>query len=135
MQKGEQTTAYTYDGMGRLLTETEGDTATAYTYTPFGNRATKTVTADGVTTQTITYAYDKNNRLTKEQSTQDGQTVVTGYTYDHNGNMLLKNAIALSSEGTGAVWMIFINETNKPRHTQFCFGLFFYKFYFDIMIS
>ena len=59
VQKGEQTTAYTYDGMGRLLTETEGDTVTAYTYTPFGNRATKTVTADGVTTQTATYAYEK----------------------------------------------------------------------------
>ena len=99
MQKGEQTTAYTYDGMGRLLTETEGDAVTAYSYTPFGNRATKAVTADGVTTQTVTYAYDKNNRLTKEQSTQDGQTVVTGYTYDHNGNQIIKNAMVLSSEG------------------------------------
>ena len=80
---GKQTT-YTYDGLGRLLTETtaeDGETKIiSYTYDSRGNRAT--MTENGIET---TYTYDANNRLTGEQT---GLNVKT-FSYDANGNQLV----------------------------------------------
>ena len=76
------TTAYTYDGLGRLLTETtsDGETDIGYTYDRRGNRAAMTNSNDSTV-----YTYDANNRLTE---TIKNGSVVTIFTYDDNGNLL-----------------------------------------------
>ena len=80
---GKQTT-YTYDGLGRLVSETtvdgSGTDVISYTYDARGNRAT--MTENGIVT---TYTYDANNRMTAEQT---GLNVKT-FTYDANGNQLV----------------------------------------------
>ena len=80
---GKQTT-YTYDGLGRLVSETtvdgSGTDVISYTYDSRGNRAT--MTENGIVT---TYTYDANNRMTAEQT---GLNVKT-FTYDANGNQLV----------------------------------------------
>ena len=73
------TTAYTYDGMGRLTGETTGEDSITYTYDASGNRIG--MNQNGTVTA---YAYDANNRLLSETV---GDTVTT-YTYDANGNTL-----------------------------------------------
>jgi len=76
------TTAYVYDGMGRLTKETQAITGGAttvwdYTYDLRHNRTS--MTQGAVTTK---YTYDNSNRLTQSS---DG-TDTTVYTYDANGN-------------------------------------------------
>ena len=73
------TTAYTYDGLGRLTAETTGEDSITYTYDASGNRIG--MNRNGTVTA---YAYDANNRLLSETV---GDAVTT-YTYDANGNTL-----------------------------------------------
>ena len=101
----ESTTAYTYDGICRLASETvtNGNTETVYscTYDQFGNRASMTVSGD--TPYTTTYHYndaDGNYTGLLQSETKilpevenlplipDANIQVTLYTYDANGNQL-----------------------------------------------
>ena len=91
----EMTLEYTYDGLGRLKTESNkmgslSDLVT-YTYDDAGNRS-KVTAAGSRNNYTTEYIYDKNNRLVREIKTTSGKTIadVTRYTYDKNGNTLVK---------------------------------------------
>jgi RHS repeat-associated protein len=75
-------TAYTYDDLGRLLTENN----IAYTYDARGNRATMTVA--GVNPYATVYVYDANNRLLSTTKTTESGEYTTTYTYDANGAQL-----------------------------------------------
>jgi len=105
VEKG--TTAYTYDGLNRLLTVTEpAGRSTAYEYDEAGNRRKETVvTGDTVSGSTITsvstYTYDNRNRLTEITTRVDNiLTKTTGYTYDNNGNQLISTETIVSTVTT-----------------------------------
>ena len=80
-------TSYQYDGLGRLLeeSETNGNTI-SYEYDRIGNRSEMVVAgADGYVTS---YEYDKANRL-KSEETENGEDIaVKEYHYDPNGNTI-----------------------------------------------
>jgi RHS repeat-associated protein len=79
-------TAYAYDGLGRLTSESDTTgVLITYTYDAYNNRAS--MNNNGAVTA---YTYDANNRLTRTVET-DGDTVTTSnYSYDANGNKLIK---------------------------------------------
>ncbi|MBR5528234.1 MAG: RHS repeat-associated core domain-containing protein, partial [Clostridia bacterium] len=86
--------SYEYDGAGRLTKEDRQgsgiDDVFSYTYDASGNRLTKVSEYNAneyygtKTTETETYSYDANNRLT---GFANGANTVS-YTYDGNGNIL-----------------------------------------------
>jgi RHS repeat-associated protein len=86
-----KTTAYTYDGLGRLTGENQtasGAVTKSYTYTydDCNNRAS--LTAAGGQAYTTAYSYDNNNRLRTETKTSaDGVDTMTSC-YDPNGNQI-----------------------------------------------
>ena len=86
-QNSTSTITYTYNNKGRLVSETDSVTGAtkAYTYDAAGNRVTLTVTRDGTTEMSQSYAYDKLNRLTSVS--ENGQVIAT-YTYDNKGNKI-----------------------------------------------
>ncbi|WP_026653037.1 DUF6531 domain-containing protein [Butyrivibrio proteoclasticus] len=72
--------SYTYDGLGRIKTETDGNgNVTSYEYDNNGNITKVTDPNGGV----IAREYDKAGRLVKEIDAADRETL---YTYDKNGN-------------------------------------------------
>ena len=88
------TKEYTYDGVGRLKTESSQYGASiTYTYDDSNNRATMTV--GGVVTS---YNYDKNNRLVAEIKNLNGIKETTRYYYDKNGNQISKAIETIASE-------------------------------------
>ena len=76
---GGVTTTYTYDGAGRLTSESSATSSTSYAYDAANNRTS--MVNNGTLT---TYTYDANNRMLTE--TEGGTT--KAYTYDANGNQL-----------------------------------------------
>ena len=94
------TTTYTYDGLGRLKTETAPTDTFGYTYNAHNNRATLTVT--GSNPYSVSYAYDKNNRLTKEIKTVGATEQTSDFYYDKNGNMLSSLNASLTTATSGA---------------------------------
>ncbi|HID70671.1 MAG TPA: hypothetical protein EYP35_09525, partial [Desulfobacterales bacterium] len=83
-----QVRGYEYDGLGRLVKETDTANTTVLdqlAYDPFGNRRTRTV--DGTT-----YFYSHNNlhQITEIRTGSDTGPVVASFTYDDNGNMTSK---------------------------------------------
>ena len=94
-------TAYTYDGLGRLLEEQEIRngviTTIGYTYDRQNNRAAMAVT--GAESSTTSYAYDANNRLTEEEKTDSEGTTTVAYTYDPNGNQLTRGTALPTATG------------------------------------
>ncbi len=100
----ERTTAMTYDGANRLITEiiTEPSLAqvtTTYSYDAGNNRTTKAVTLGAGTapanTETghWTYTYNSANQLTKLEKRASADAAIlatTTYTYDANGNRISK---------------------------------------------
>ena len=77
---------YEYDKTYKLLKETityqdQTVSETSYTYDNVGNRLS--MTSNGIT---VSYTYDKNNRLISEGSNT--------YTYDNNGNIILQTGTA-----------------------------------------
>lgn len=83
-KKGES--AYTYDKLGRLLTESHtGEEKTTYTYDSHSNRSTMT---QG--NQKISYIYNKRDELLRTDclNVKTKQNAVTLYKYDNNGNQL-----------------------------------------------
>ena len=76
------TVTYTYDGLGNMLSETEGETVKTYTYDDRGRKSGYTLYVDGEEKSSAVYEYDVLNRLISV--TEGGKT--TTYTYDANGN-------------------------------------------------
>ncbi|WP_146201382.1 RHS repeat-associated core domain-containing protein [Leucothrix arctica] len=83
-EQNANTTSYTYDPVGRLLTETKPNGITLrYQYDEAGNK-TQFVTEQVDGSQiTATYSYDELNRLATVTDTQGS---LTHYTYDAVGN-------------------------------------------------
>ena len=96
---GSDSYQYTYDELGRPLTQTqdsvypsdEGDgweehSTTTYEYDLWGNLARKVYQATGDVVSETTYTYDDNgNILISETLTNAGSSAIY-YTYDENGN-------------------------------------------------
>ena len=78
-------TAYTYDGVGNMLSMNAGGSTTSYTYDRFGN-VLSTTDALG---QTETNAYSVLGRL---ESKTDRNGIATSYTYDALGRVLSVSA-------------------------------------------
>jgi RHS repeat-associated protein len=93
-----RTVNYTYDGLYRLLSESDGSSTTGYTYSPTGNRLTKTSGAI-----TANYVYDANDRLLT-----DGTST---FTYDSNGNKKTETKAGVTTTYT---W----DAENRLRATQ-----------------
>ena len=84
---GELETAYEYDNLGRLTSETEVNGNTyLYDYDAFSNRSSLTVS--GIDNYTTAYEYDLNNRLLTETRTDKDCTEVGRYSYDNNGSQI-----------------------------------------------
>ncbi|MDR3438076.1 hypothetical protein, partial [Telmatospirillum sp.] len=85
-----ETTAYTYDGDGRVLTQTLGQgtsqqTTTTYTYDAVGN--VLTVTNGNAYTTTSTYdALGRVLQISQAIDSNSADNIVTKYTYDTRGN-------------------------------------------------
>ncbi|WP_343277422.1 RHS repeat-associated core domain-containing protein, partial [Ligaoa zhengdingensis] len=96
-----RTTTYGYDLAGRLTSESEsGGNTYAYTYDSRNNRASLTVSGDE--SYNVAYEYDGDNRLLTETKTIDGRQEITNYSYDNNGNQILKTQSVLEAAGSGA---------------------------------
>ncbi|MGN0182838.1 MAG: RHS repeat-associated core domain-containing protein, partial [Candidatus Ornithomonoglobus sp.] len=79
--------SYTYDGFGRVKTQTSNDgSVQSYTYDNNSNVTAYKLTKDGVTKNSISYGYNKLNQLTS--LTKDG--IITSYEYDSVGNLTSK---------------------------------------------
>lgn len=77
-----KTTKYTYDEHYRILTETCDTETTTYTYDSKGNLITYIT---GNSNSNIYYTYDSNKRIIREKDGND----YTYYTYDSKGNNLI----------------------------------------------
>ena len=88
-QSGMPQKSYVYDGLGRLKSETQNGTTVTYTFDDYHNRYIMNVS--GANPYSVTYKYDKNNRLETETKTAGGIITITDYDYDDNGNLLKKN--------------------------------------------
>ena len=95
-----QTANYTYDALGRLISETKGGTSRYYTYDEAGNR-TKAIVD---TANTIVYTYDSDGRLISETLNNGQTSTTTSYTYDANGNLASKTANNVTTTYTFDVW-------------------------------
>ena len=87
-------------------------TVTSYSYDGYNNRIEKV--ENGVHTS---YLYDNRNRLTKETVTDNGQTAVTSYQYDPNGNLYSRQTLTFAEDNTqepkvSAVLMGYTAETD-----------------------
>ena len=91
---GDITTVYSYDSVGRLISEKitkDGNTSEyKYTYDLVGNRLSKD--ADGYKTL---YIYNERNQLVTEETPTGKLT----YSYDANGNLLGKSESVLNTDG------------------------------------
>ncbi|MBQ2941275.1 MAG: RHS repeat-associated core domain-containing protein [Clostridia bacterium] len=100
-------TEYTYDALSRLSSVTEPDgSVTGYSFDANGNISAKSIThpeafvftsgdisVSEITSHTVTYTYDANNRLLTETEEVEGDTEFAGtktYTYDDAGNLIGK---------------------------------------------
>lgn len=116
---GGETTNYSYNIANMLTSQTTGDKfSEQYTYYLNGNQKTKT--SNGIT---ITYEYDKMNRLISENDTDysfddfgnrilmtDG-TVTTNYTYDLNNR--LSESVEVNGDITTNTKFFYDNNGNQ----------------------
>ena len=82
-----KTTTYTYDILGRLVSEIGGGSSRYYTYDVAGNRQKAIVD----TTITIRYNYDNDGRLISENRSNGHMGTSITYSYDANGNLISKS--------------------------------------------
>lgn len=79
----EETTTYTYDELGRLISEKTPHATKTFTYNIGDLRTSFTVADDTTTYLNNTYTYDKVGRL----KTVNGSGAQATYAYDANGNL------------------------------------------------
>ncbi len=85
----DRTTTYTYDGMGRVLTEdTPGAGIKTYTYDDAGESETEDVLLSGTTHAITTHTY---NDAGQETSTQGPGSDVVNFTFDKAGNRITES--------------------------------------------
>lgn len=119
-------TSYVYDGLNRLVQESEtGALTQSYTYDARGNRAAMTVT--GTESYAVSYTYDANNRLLTEQKTQGLLTDLTTYTYDANGNLLSKTVLAGNGGAAGSTYVYntlnqLVSATENQRTAAYAYN-------------
>jgi RHS repeat-associated protein len=77
---GTPAVAYTYNGVGQVLTRVDGSGTTTYGYDQMGRLTSRVNTAGG---GTIAYAYDKASNLISTTDTRG----TTSYTFDDSGVM------------------------------------------------
>lgn len=95
-----QDAAYTYDALNRILTETSGGITHSYGYDLAGNRIT-TAYGDGLggAELALVSTYDALNRTAtifeddNANGTHDSGERISGYQYDLNGNIRLKDQL------------------------------------------
>ena len=80
------TIAYTYDLLGRLVSEV-GGYSRYYSYDAAGNRTQAIVD----TSTTICYTYDSDGRLVSETKNSGSVLETTVYSYDANGSLISEN--------------------------------------------
>ena len=102
------TTEYEYDGLGRLITESNAEQSISYIYDGHGNRETMTVTGEDA--YTVNYSYDLNNRLRNEIKTYGETEEETKYGYDNNGNMISKMS---SNNGYSVIPSVSLSTSGK----------------------
>ncbi len=132
MPTAQQSTAFTYDANGNLLTETTGDLVTSYTYNNAGLITQKTHSVNGADPTAVfvspsnyftysyytngnqksafdsvsiflpSYTYDGAGRLTEEVHEGSGIDEAFSYTYDASGNRLTKVSEYNPNEWYGA---------------------------------
>ena len=121
-------TQYTYDDLGRLLTETGSDGAVkSYSYDAANNRKSMAVSLNGALKTNTAYTYDNLNRLS--QVSEGGQNLAV-YAYDANGN---RTSLTYSN-GNSTVYDYNLankvkNLTNKKGSTVL--SHFAYTYYLD----
>ena len=102
---------YTYDACGRMTSAND----VAYTYDEVGNLATTTYP-----TGSVTYAYDKNNRVTNVAN-KVGEEILTSYAYTYYDNGMEKSKdddsklIEYTYDGAGRLKTV--TETDKETET------------------
>ncbi|MGA8221249.1 MAG: RHS repeat-associated core domain-containing protein [Candidatus Acidiferrales bacterium] len=101
--QGSQTRSFTYDGMGRLTSETTPEAGTtSYQYNSF-DLVTQRTDARGVIT---TYTYDTLNRLTQVSynvgTTGVAATPTVTYTYGTNANQNNNGRVITMTDGPGS---------------------------------
>jgi RHS repeat-associated protein len=79
--------AFSYDGAGNLITDSNGSTAYNYGYNNRGRLATLTVGS----TQTSSYSYDGLDRLAIDASPYVPLSGITQYVYDQAGHLLAES--------------------------------------------
>ena len=77
--------SYTYDDLGRLVSETVNSVETVYTYDAVGNRTSMTQGAN-----VLYYDYNDYDQLTRTATDDDLETsdIVAAYAYDISGNQI-----------------------------------------------
>lgn len=115
-------TTYSYDDLGRLTSEAvSGEPTVSYTFDDYNNRATMTVAGVAVTS----YTYDKNNRLLADVTVAGDVTTTNHYSYDSNGNQVLKLTEIVQSESAGATESLSISVAGIDEASA---GIAFYEY-------
>lgn len=113
---GGHTTTYTYDNANNLLTETDPlNKTTSYTYNSLGQVLTRTDPDNHTTTN----SYDAKGNLLQ---TVDPNDATTAYTYDSKGNLLtitdpLTNSITLAYDASNNLTSITDQNSNITYFT------------------
>lgn len=111
------TATYTYGAStGRVDAIGYGGAARSFGYDQFGRLATDTVKKpDGTTSASLTYGYDKADRLTSKQTTGVAGAGTHAYTYDKAGRLASWNN---GSSTTGYTWDDAGNLTQRGSTSQ-----------------
>ncbi len=110
------TTTMTYDGMNRLLTETDAQgKVMLFVYDGRGNliRQVQDYTPDGSTGRNVVsnYTYNAHNQIESERTTDGPLVVSTQYTYDIN------RQLAVQQDGRGSATIYLYDEADQLVNT------------------
>ena len=101
---GSDSYQYTYDDLGRLLTQTQDSVYTSYDGDGWEDHST------------TTYEYDIWGNLAREVSQATGDVVTeTSYTYDDNGNLLISET--LTNAGSSAIYYTYDENGYQTKVT------------------